>query len=190
MKLAAIAAVFLSLRQLLVSSMAGWRQPVAAPAARRLGPSNRQVRCAADPGKVAVMTRELANHNRPTFQQLHPNVPKVAAGLVAWFVLMAWVFFDRQSLIGLPLAFVTVLFLVVGLLLGALSLVWYRHRPAHTRHPNKIPFRDWSVGDFAVWDGKLRGSEAAIQILLPIAAGAFGLTAIGIVFLICASAAS
>ena len=136
------------------------------------------------------MTRELANHNRPRFEHLHPNVPKAAAALVAWFVLMAWVFFDRQSVVGLPLALVTVLFVVAGLLLGAEYLVWQRHRPAHTRHPNKIPFRDWSVGDFAIWDGKLPGTEAAIQILLPIAAGAFGLTAIGIVFLICASAAA
>jgi hypothetical protein len=135
------------------------------------------------------MTRELANHNRPTFEQLHPTVLKMAAALVAWFVLMAWVFFDRQSVVGLPLAFVTVLLLFVGLLLVALSQVWRRHRPAYTRHPNKTAFRDWSFGDFAIWDGKLRGSEAAIQILLPIAAGAFGLTAIGIVFLICASAA-
>ena len=136
------------------------------------------------------MNRELANHNRPTFEQLHPTVIKVAAGLVAWFVLMAWVFFDRQSVVGLPLAFVTVLLLVVSLLFGALSLVWYRHRPAHSRHPNEIPFRDWSTGNFAVWDGKLQGGQAAIQILLPAAAAAFGLTAIGIVFLICASAAS
>lgn len=136
------------------------------------------------------MTRELANHNRPTFEQLHPFVPKMAAGLVAWFVLMAWVFFDRQSVVGLPLAFVTALFVVVGLLLGAEFLVWQRHRPAHTRHPNKIPFRDWRTGNFAIWDGKLPGTEAAVQILLPIAAGAFGLTAIGIVFLICGGAAS
>ena len=136
------------------------------------------------------MTRELANHNRPAFEQLHPAVPKMAAGLVAWFVLMAWVFFDRQSLVGLPLAFVTMLLLFVGLLLVALSQVWRRHRPAYTRHPNRTEFRDWSFGDFAIWDGKVRGSEAAIQILLPIAAGAVGLTAIGVVFLICASAAS
>ena len=113
------------------------------------------------------MTRELANHNLPRFEHLHPTVLKVAAGLVAWFVLMAWVLFDRQSVVGLPLAFVTVLFVVAGLLLGAEYLVWYRHRPAHTRHPTQIPFRDWSIGDFAVWDGKLQGGQAAIQILLP-----------------------
>jgi hypothetical protein len=34
---------------------------------------------------------------------------------------------------------------------------------------------------------KLRGTDAAIDMLLPLAAVAFGLTGIGIVFLICAS---
>jgi hypothetical protein len=136
------------------------------------------------------MSKELITHNRPVFDQLHPHVPKVAAGLVAWFVLAAWVFFDRQSAVGLSLAIVTMLLLVAGLLLGALSLVWRRYRPADARHPTKLPFRDWSIGHFAVWDGKLHGGQAAIQILLPIAAAAFGLTALGIVFLICASTAS
>jgi hypothetical protein len=36
----------------------------------------------------------------------------------------------------------------------------------------------------------VRGTDAAIDLLLPLAAVAFGLTAIGIVFLICASTAS
>jgi hypothetical protein len=169
--------------------MAGWRQA----RCRARGAMSRPFKpraCTTDPQEGRVMTRELANHNRATFEQLHPAVPKMAAGLVAWFVLMAWVFFDRQSVVGLPLAFVTLLFVVVGLLLGAVYLVWQRHRPAHTRHPNEILFRDWSTGNFAVWDGKLHGGQAAIQILLPIAAAAFGLTAIGIVFLICANAAS
>src|SRR6185437_10776835 len=64
---------------------------------------------------------ELINHNRPVFDQLHPSVPMMAAGLVAWFVLAAWVFFDRQGVIGLSLAIVTVLFGVVGLLLDYLG---------------------------------------------------------------------
>jgi hypothetical protein len=52
-----------------------------------------------------------------------------------------------------------------------------------------MSFHDWRIGDFAVWDSKLHGMHAAIDMLLPLAAVAFGLTALGIVFLICASAA-
>jgi hypothetical protein len=60
---------------------------------------------------------------------------------------------------------------------------------ADRRHPEKIFYRDWKTGDFAVWGSKLRGAHA-IDMLLPLAAVAFGLTALGIVFMICASTAS
>ncbi len=134
------------------------------------------------------MSRELVPHNRPIFDQLHPNVYKAAVGLVALFVLAAWILFDRQNDIGLPLAIVSVLLLVAVLLPWSLSLVWQRHQKDQSG-PN-IPFRDWKTGDFAVWGSKLRGTDAAIDMLLPLAAVAIGLTALGIVFLICASAAS
>jgi hypothetical protein len=58
------------------------------------------------------------------------------------------------------------------------------------RHPDQITFRDWSAGDFSVWGSRLRGAHAAIDVLLPFAGVAFGLRAIGIVFLICASTVS
>ena len=136
------------------------------------------------------MARELVAHNKPVFDQLHPSIYKVAVGLVAWFVLTAWIFFDRQNDIGLPLGIVSTLLLVAVLLPWSLSLVWRRHEIAYQRHPERISFHDWRIGDFAVWDGKLRGMHAAIDMLLPLAAVAFGLTALGIVFLICANAAS
>ncbi len=136
------------------------------------------------------MTRELVPHNRPVFDQLHPIVYKAAIGLVAWFALSAWILFDRQNDIEFPLAMVSVLLLVAVLLPWSLSLVWQRHQTVYQRHPNEISFRDWRIGDFAVWDSKLHGTHAAIDMLLPLAAVAFGLTALGIVFLICANAAS
>jgi len=138
--------------------------------------------------KVALMTRELVAHNKPVFDQLHPAIYRVAVGLVAWFAVAAWVLFDRQRDIELPLAMVSVLLLVAVLLPWALSLVWKRH--LMPRHPTKISFRDWRAGDFATWGSKLHGTHAAIDMLLPLAAVAFGLTAIGIVFLICASGAT
>jgi hypothetical protein len=85
----------------------------------------------------------------------------------------------------LPLAMVSVLLLIAVLLPWSLSLVWQKHQMARQRHPEKISFRDWKNADFAVWGSKLRGMHAAIDMLLPLAAVAFGLTALGIVFLIC-----
>jgi hypothetical protein len=136
------------------------------------------------------MAREPVAHNRPLFDQLHPMVYGAAVGLVAWFALAAWILFDRQNDIGLPLAMVSVLLLVAVLLPWSLSLVWRRHQMPHQRPPGKTSFHDWRMGDFAVWGSKLHGTDAAIDMLLPLAAVAFGLTAIGIVFLIAAATAS
>jgi hypothetical protein len=121
------------------------------------------------------------------------KVYATAIGLVIWFAVAAWILFDHSfggpSEVSLPLAIVSVLLLIAVLLPFALSLVWKRHRMLHDGRPNNTAFREWSLGDFAVWGSKIRGMHAAIDMLLPLAAVAFGLTGIGIVFLICASLA-
>ena len=43
------------------------------------------------------------------------------------------------------------------------------------------PLRTWLRGRFATWTDHEKGSLAAVEILLPLAAVAFGLTALGIV---------
>ncbi len=136
------------------------------------------------------MTREIVLHNRPVFDQIHPNIYRAAVGLVAWFAVAAWILFDRQSDIGLLLGMVSVLLLVAVLLPWSLSLVWKRHAKPDRPSPDKTSFHEWRTADFAVWGSKLHGTQAAIDMLLPLAAVAFGLTAIGVVFLICARAAS
>jgi hypothetical protein len=129
------------------------------------------------------MTRELVTQNKPVFDQLHPTIYKAAIGLIAWFAVAAWVFFDRRGDIGLSLAFVTLLLVVAIALPLMLSLAWRRERMRHDQGERQPRFRDWLRGDFAVWGSKLRSTHAAIDMLLPLAAVAFGLTAIGIVFL-------
>jgi hypothetical protein len=135
------------------------------------------------------MARELVAHNKPVFEHLHRRIYTAAIGLVAWYALAAWLLFDRKDDIGLPLAMVSVFLLVAVLLPLALAFVWKRHPLPHQQHPHQLSFHDWSVGDFAVWGARLHGTHAAIDVLLPLAAVAFGLTALGIVFLICASLA-
>ena len=132
------------------------------------------------------MTRDLVARNKPVFDQLHPNIYRIAIGLVVWFVLAAWLFFDRGGLVGLSLTFVTVLLLIAVCLTLVLSRVWRKY--PREPHLERLPFSDWTKGEFAVWGAKLRSMHAAIDILLPLAAAAFGLTAIGIVFAIVAGA--
>jgi hypothetical protein len=134
------------------------------------------------------MSRELVAHNKPVFDHLHPRVYAAAIGLVVWYVLSAWLLFDRKDDIGLPLAMASVLLLVAILIPLSLAYVWKRHRPQE-QHPHRLSFHDWSAGDFAVWGARIHSRHAAIDMLLPLAAVAFGLTALGVVFLICASLA-
>jgi hypothetical protein len=131
------------------------------------------------------MSREFVSSNTPVFDQLHPRVHAAAIGLVAWFALSAWVLFDRQSDADLSLAMVCVLLVVAVLVPFLLSLVWKKYQGPHDPH---VPsFQDWRKGDFEVWGAKLRGTHAAIDALLPLAAVAFGLSAIGIVFAVVAA---
>ena len=120
------------------------------------------------------MSRELVVHNKPVFDQLHPRIYGTAVGLVAWFALMAWILFDRSSDVSLSLMFVTLLFVVAVLLPWTMFVVWKKFQ---------MPY-DWRDGDFAVWGARLHGCHAAIDVLLPLIAVSFGLTAIGIVFVI------
>ncbi|MGL3211318.1 hypothetical protein [Bradyrhizobium sp. BR 1433] len=135
------------------------------------------------------MTRELIAHNRPVYDELHPRVYGAAVCLVAWFALAAWILFDRQDDVELSLMFVSVLLLVAVLLPWLLSQIWQKYDYRHDLHQRSIPFREWRGGKFAVWGSTINSTDAAIDMLLPLASVAFGLTAIGIVFLICASLA-
>ena len=130
------------------------------------------------------MARDIVDHNKPVFDQLHSRIYGAAACLVAWFVISAWVLFDRGGYTSLSLAFVSLLLLIAVLLPWVLSEVWRKYRKPYEAHSQKTPFRDWRAGDFSVWGARLRGSHAAIDVLLPLAAVAFGWTAIGIVFVI------
>jgi hypothetical protein len=141
----------------------------------------------AHPKQEAIrMVRQFTTHNTPVFDQFHPRVYGAAVGLVVWFALAAWILFDRQSDISLPLGMASVLLLVAILLPWSLSLVWKRHLLPPERHVDGVSFNDWKTGDFVVWGSRIQSTDAAIDMLLPLAAVAFGLTGIGIVFLICA----
>jgi hypothetical protein len=129
------------------------------------------------------MSKELVAHNRPVFDDLHPRIYAAAAGLVAWFAISAWVLFDRGGTTALPLTFVTVLLIIAVGLPWVLSLAW-RKSQAPQQHPPEPSFHDWRSGDLTVWGARLRNTDAAIDMLLPLMAVAFGLTAIGIVFAI------
>ena len=52
------------------------------------------------------------------------------------------------------------------------------------------PFADWAASDFETWQDRVKGKNAAAEIILPIAATAVGMTAFVIVFHYAAAHAS
>ena len=121
--------------------------------------------------------------DRAVYDGLHPVVWRAIVALALWLVVSAWVFFGGADYDGITLAVVTGLFVVA---IGIPVLLWrtWQRRADHSEDAPTPSFRDWRSGEFATWTGRHAASGAAIETLLPIAAVAFGMTAIGLVFVL------
>ena len=114
---------------------------------------------------------------------LHPWVYTALIGLALWMVLWVWSFVgdgETDYLLFIVSGFITV---VVGL-----QLILMRVRRAdktaddNAADSGGLSFREWSRGEFEAERSHLRAAEAALLILLPIAAAAIGMMVIGIEF--------
>jgi hypothetical protein len=128
---------------------------------------------------------------------LHPLIYAAMVGLAVWLLISAWVFFDGAGYINLALVMVSILFIMaigIPFMLSRAAPHADRDAPSDVAttdaaegsiaNPAAESFGDWIRGDLDAWTGQCRTWTAAIEILLPIAAVAFGMTAFGIVFLV------
>jgi len=121
---------------------------------------------------------------QPSNDELHPLVYRSIIALTLWLVLSAWALFSRGTYEGLTLSVITLFFLV---LVGIPLILWltWRHNTAPDARQNDVaPFAEWASRTFETWTGGVTGLEAAMQILLPIAAVAIGMTIFGLVFIL------
>jgi hypothetical protein len=130
--------------------------------------------------KESAMTKELIRHNRPVSDHLHPLVYKAMAGLALWFALSAWVFFGDTSYTALALAVVSLFLFITVAIPFAIWLAW-RGSSASGAPADSQSFREWASGEFETWQCRVSGGEAAVEILLPLMAVAFGLFVFGLV---------
>ena len=129
------------------------------------------------------MTTNLsARHNRPN-DELHPVIYRSIIGLTIWLVLSVWVLFSRGAYEGLTLSVITLFFVILIGIPVLLWLTWRRNIDPYEQHNYSAPFSEWISHPFMTWTGGISGREAAVQILLPIAAVAFGMTIFGLAFL-------
>jgi len=106
------------------------------------------------------------------------------AGLLIWFVIAAWLLFGGSDYIDLALTMVSVL---VFMAIAVPFALWRANATARrsdtaSAERNSESLGAWLEGQFVTSTDEEKGSTAAIEILLPLAAVAFGITALGIVF--------
>jgi len=76
---------------------------------------------------------------------------------------------------------ITGLFAMAIVIPALLWLTWHRNAD-DTGNSDHLSFRDWAAGEFETWTGSVKGANASVEILLPIAAVAVGMMMLGLVF--------
>lgn len=126
---------------------------------------------------------------RDTASSQLPRLHMAAVALLIWFVTAAWLLFGGSGYIDLALAMISVLvFMVV-----ALPMALWRTKVRSERSGSAVSNENraagekqrlgvWLRGELITHSGWERSSAAAAEMLLPIAAPAIGITALGIVF--------
>ncbi|HYM72714.1 MAG TPA: hypothetical protein VET89_07010 [Stellaceae bacterium] len=133
-------------------------------------------------GTVAV--KSMIRRNRPVSSHLHPAIYWTIVGLAGWLVLSVWGFFG-SGYAGLALAVVSIF---IGIAVAIPLLLWAiarRHPPAHTDPRDSASFNEtlseWLAHKLDINTGQMKATVAAVEILLPIAAVAFGMTVFALV---------
>jgi hypothetical protein len=128
------------------------------------------------------MAKDLVPVHVPMSNSLHPAIYAVMAGLLLVFVFWIWAAFDGSGYTDFLLAVVSGFFLMVF----TIPFVLWRVRRKYSGDAPGADetLRDWSSHEFDIQPGPMQGKYAAVELLLPIAAVAFGMMAIAIVLLL------
>ena len=136
------------------------------------------------------MALTTSHDERRPSARLHPWIFKAIIGFVLWTIIAAWGFSStwsadpQESYTGLVLAVASYLCVVAVGIVGIMAY-FTRHSPDPARQddkPSRGPFHEWTSREIAVSDGHQRGSHVAMDILLPPAAVAIGMTALVLVW--------
>ena len=121
--------------------------------------------------------------------RLPPPIYAALAGFALWLVLAAWGF-AGPGYADFALVVVTGFVAMVIAIPFVLWRVWLANRDPAAPPDQGVSFIDWASGQFETWQDRVKGTNAAVEIILPIAAAALGMTALAIVFHYAAAHAS
>jgi hypothetical protein len=123
---------------------------------------------------------EIVPRDRPASNGLHPYVYVAIAALVLWFIMSIWMAFASDGYTDWLLTVVSGFLMIFVAIPFVLSRV--TRDDADDSGPRTL--RGWASSDFDTWQYRLKSWNAALEVLLPLAAIAFGMTAFGVVLLL------
>jgi hypothetical protein len=128
------------------------------------------------------MKRKRNRHNHAPTDELHPALYWAMAGLALWFAFSAWLFFSAAGgYTDLALAVVSVFLLITVAIPFLIFMAWRGSPVSGSASSRRETLRHWADRELVIWQGRVSGKEAAIEILLPLLAVALGLTLFGAV---------
>ena len=127
------------------------------------------------------MSTSAARRNRRLLDHIHPLVYAALFGFLLWFILSVWEF-AGDGYADYLLAIVSGFVIVAAALPSILWWLWWKNRRPDAAQGESESLRAWAAGELDTWQDRVKGTNAAIEMLLPIAAIAFGMTVLGIVF--------
>ena len=123
------------------------------------------------------MSKTADRREAATSEQLHPWIYRMIVGLVLVLILSVWGFVG-PGYSGLALAVVSI-FIFIAV---AIPIILWRIWRNHSADPDEAEsFAAWQERDFEICDGRLKGADAALQVLLPIAAVSIGMAVFALV---------
>jgi len=129
------------------------------------------------------MAQEPIRPNRAVSDHLHILVRRAIIGLAVWLLASVATLFSAQGHTALAVAVACAFILVVVVLACALLHIGVRGERVRGTGPtgDLVSLRDWLSGQFRIYQGSLSGKDAAIEIILPLAAVSLGMTLFGII---------
>ena len=114
-------------------------------------------------------------------RDLHPAIYMALVGLTLWLGLAIWGFgYDDQT--DYLLAIVSGFLFIAVAIPSTLALMVHRQKNSDERKSSgEASFKEWMTGNFDTWQDRVKGHNAAVEVLLPMAAIAIGMTAFAIV---------
>jgi hypothetical protein len=125
------------------------------------------------------MSRKAYRPTGRVTDRLHPGLYVALVALALWFVLSAWAF-GGDGYTDYLLVVASGLILIAIAVPAALWRIW-RHHP-HQEDEPQGSLREWAeTSEFRTWQDRVKARNAAIEILLPVAAVAFGMSIFAII---------